>query len=52
MGLLWDSEKLNEQLEQWKEEAPMGDLKYNSYFGDVKMDNMNCFHGTEYKKMK
>ena len=37
MGLLWDSDKLNEMLAKWKKEPPVCDLKYNSYFGNVKM---------------
>ena len=37
MGLLWDTEKLNMMMASWKEDAPPGELKYNSYFGDVKM---------------
>ena len=37
MGLLWDSDKLSEMLAKWREDPPEGDLKYNSYFGNVKM---------------
>ena len=37
MGLLWDSEKLEKMMAAWKKDPPPGELKYNSYFGDVKM---------------
>jgi ATP synthase F1 complex assembly factor 2 len=37
MGLLWQSEELEAMLIAWKKTPPPGPLKYNSYFGDVKM---------------
>ena len=37
MGLLWDDKKLQSMLEAWSDDAPPAELKYNSYFGNVKM---------------